>query len=59
VTDVTKRCKDCDTEYTLTAEQIARFVAKGLTVPFRCERCRQAAQFWRDVKSRRATEDTQ
>jgi hypothetical protein len=53
VEDLLRRCKDCGAEFALSAGQIAWFKAKGLTVPFRCQRCRDAAQFWRDVRERR------
>lgn len=51
--DVRRACPDCSTVFVLTADEVAFFKARRLTIPFRCERCRQAAKLWRDVKARR------
>lgn len=39
--DLIKKCKDCGTEFTITAGQSQWYVDKGFQLPERCEDCRK------------------
>lgn len=39
---ITKKCKQCGREFTLTDGEIEFFRSKGLNIPARCESCRKA-----------------
>lgn len=39
--DVTKKCKDCGTQFTITEENQKWFEEKGFHLPERCVECRK------------------
>ena len=50
--DITVRCADCDTEFTITADEQSFYKNKGLTLPKRCKACRQKRKSLKEARDK-------
>lgn len=50
--DTINHCKDCRSEYTITAGEQQFFTDKGLTIPKRCQSCRDKKRAEREERER-------